>query len=175
MADHERDSCPHRPFTCPHCGHEGTYETITEKHWPKCDKYPLRCPNGCSDVSIERRQLKRHLSSDCPEEEVDCEFLHAGCRARMKRCKLSNHMDENVQQHLHSLAKYTFQLHTHASASLAHSWRWYFRTLDGIENLTESGLVLHSTRVWAGIKCASESTQTDSSLTRAPTSEWLCT
>lgn len=126
MAGHERDHCFKRPFTCLYCSHEGTYETVTEKHWPKCQKYPLLCPNRCSDGSIERRRLKRHLNQDCPEEEIKCEFSHAGCQARMKRCRLSHHMDESVQQHLRSLAQYTLQLHTHASAYLAHSWEITF-------------------------------------------------
>ena len=135
MESHESNDCPKRPFSCPHCGFSSTYEAVTREHWPECDKFPLLCPNQCTDGSIERRSLKRHLSRECPEQEVDCEFSYTGCRARVKRRRLNEHMEESMQEHLRSLAKYTMQLHTHASSALSQSreitfrdFRWHRRS-----------------------------------------------
>ncbi|CAI8020339.1 TNF receptor-associated factor 4 [Geodia barretti] len=127
MGSHESNDCPKRPFSCPHCGYTSTYETVTREHWPMCGKFPLVCPNECTDGSIERRSLKRHLSQECPEQEVDCEFSYTGCTARVKRRRLTEHIKENIQDHLRSLAKYTMQLHTHASGTLSQSWEITFR------------------------------------------------
>ena len=135
MGTHEANDCPKRTFSCPHCGFTSTYETVTREHWPTCQMLPLPCPNECRDGSIERRSLKRHLSQDCPEQEIDCEFSYTGCTFRVKRSRLTEHMEENIQKHLRSLAKYTMQLHTHATSTLSRSreitfrnFRWHKRS-----------------------------------------------
>ena len=127
MEHHKSNECPNRPFSCPHCGHKGTHDTVTQEHWPKCEKFPMQCPNSCTSTSIERRQLKRHLREDCPQEEVDCDFSYAGCSIRVKRCRLAQHLDQDTQQHLLSLAKYTMQLHLHTHSALSQSREIVFR------------------------------------------------
>lgn len=118
LQSHMSNDCLKRPFSCPHCQCMGKYESITRDHWTKCNKFPLQCPNECSSDTIQRYLLKRHLSEDCPLQEVECEFDYVGCKSRVKRCKLNEHMDENQQFHLRSLAKYTQQLNTHVSNTL---------------------------------------------------------
>ena len=119
LQEHQSNHCLKRPFTCSHCGSKGSYQSITNDHWHKCKKFPLNCPNQCSSSTIQRSLLKRHLSRDCLQQEMECEFGYAGCTARVKRCKLDEHLDENLKQHLRFLAKYTQQLHTHTSSSLS--------------------------------------------------------
>ena len=127
LENHKTSECLKRPFSCPHCTYAGTYESITGEHWSVCKKLPIQCPNECSSNTIERRVLKRHLNTDCPQQEVECEFSYSGCTSRVKRCKLTEHNNENLQQHLLSLAKYTHQLHMHTSSSLSQSREIVFR------------------------------------------------
>ena len=122
LENHKIRNCLKRPFSCPHCGCTDTYTRITEDHWPECEKFPLQCPNECSSDSIQRQSLKRHLNEDCLQQEIACEFSYSGCNSRVKRFKMNEHMDESVQYHLRSLAKYTLQLHAHIVDSLSSSW-----------------------------------------------------
>ena len=130
MEDHKAQDCLKRPFSCPHCNYNGTYDTINRDHWPKCKKFPLQCPNTCGSGVIQRRLLKRHLSQDCPLQEVECEFSYAGCSSRVKRCKLNEHMEDNIQYHLQSLAKCTLQLHVHACNYLSSSREIVFQNFE---------------------------------------------
>ena len=128
MEHHKSNECPNRPFSCPHCGYVATFETVTQDHWPECESFPLQCPNSCSSDNIQRRSLKRHLREYCPEEEVDCELSYAGCNTRVKRCRLTQHMEQGTLEHLSSLAKYTLQLHLHTSSTLYQSREIVFQS-----------------------------------------------
>ena len=91
LEDHKTTNCEKRLFTCEHCDYEATYEKVVNDHWPKCQLYPEVCPNLCSN---ERRFLKRSL------QEVECEFFHAGCRAKMKCKALEEHLEAKKDEHL---------------------------------------------------------------------------
>ena len=119
LESHKTSDCIKRPFLCPYCSYLGTFQGVTIEHWNECKKLPVHCPNECNSSPIERRLLKRHINTDCSQQEIECELNYVGCNSRVKRCKLSEHMDENIQQHLQSLAKYTHQLHTHTSSYLS--------------------------------------------------------
>ena len=110
LEKHKSSECVKRPYSCKYCSHKDTYEIITKDHWPKCQKYPEKCPNRCSEVEIERRFLKSHLE-DCPLQEVECEFSYAGCTTKTERRKMKEHMDSNTKQHLDTLASFTKSLH----------------------------------------------------------------
>ena len=67
-------------------------------HPNKCAKYPLVCPNKCSGQTYPRDQLHAHLAS-CPEQEVDCTFSEMGCKEKVKRQDLQEHLNTNLLQH----------------------------------------------------------------------------
>ena len=127
LEDHKKNNCSKRPFSCSYCACAGTYDTITGDHWPECKKFPLQCPNQCSSTNIQRQLLKRHLSEDCPQQEIECEFSYAGCTSHVKRCKLNEHIEEEIEHHLRSLARYTQKLHMHTTSflSLSHDIHFY--------------------------------------------------
>ena len=100
LEDHKTTNCEKRLFTCEHCDYEATYEKVVNDHWPKCQRYPEVCPNLCSNEVIERRFLKRHLDEKCTLQEVECEFFHAGCRAKIKRQALEEHLEAKKDKHL---------------------------------------------------------------------------
>ena len=99
LASHLSYYCPKRAFTCQHCNFKATYEVVSNDHWPQCSFYPVPCPNACGIQAIERGDLEAHLQQ-CPLEEVECTFLHAGCNTKLQRQDMEKHMEENTQKHL---------------------------------------------------------------------------
>ena len=105
LQEHKLNECQKRPFTCEHCDYESTYKGITVYHWPKCQRYPVTCPNKCSEGAIERRFLQRHLKEECPLQEIECEFSYAGCEVKGNRAEMKEHLDSNKDEHLCQLGK----------------------------------------------------------------------
>ena len=100
LTTHLTDSCPKREFICRHCNFKATYEVVSNDHWPQCSFYPVPCPNACGIQAIERGDLDAHLLQ-CPLEEVECTFLHAGCNnTKLPRQDMEKHMEESTQKHL---------------------------------------------------------------------------
>ena len=106
LEEHKSSECVKRPFTCKYCEYEATYELVTNEHWLKCQKYPEKCPNECSEDNIERQFLQHHLDEECPLQEVECKFTYAGCPVKMKRRKIQKHMDESRDEHLENVGNY---------------------------------------------------------------------
>ena len=98
LKHHVNNICQYRQFKCEHCGYQSTYLVITTEHYDQCSKYPLYCPNNCSTLTYPRDQLDLHLGL-CPEQIVDCAFSEMGCRERMKRRLLQQHLESNMLQH----------------------------------------------------------------------------
>ena len=105
LATHIAESCPMRDFTCQYCGFKSTYEEVCNKHWPECAKYPLPCPNKCGIAKVQRGSLEQHLN-ECPLQQVECEFCHAGCKEKIQRKDLQGHMEKNLQKHLSLLSAF---------------------------------------------------------------------
>ena len=108
--DYHIEDCPQRPYTCKHCGHKDTYKSVTEGHWPRCEKYPLLCPNKCRERAIERQHLQEHVEEACPLQVIQCEYAYAGCKAELKRQLMAAHLDENVKRHLSMVSEVSKQV-----------------------------------------------------------------
>ena len=104
LEEHKAITCPNRPFTCQYCGHKATYVTVTNKHWPICKQYPLKCPNKCGEKAIERQHLPKHLEETCPLQVIKCEFSYAGCEVECPRQHMQTHLEENVKIHLNEVS-----------------------------------------------------------------------
>ena len=98
LTDHVVNHCKYREVQCMYCGLTSTYKEITTSHTDSCTKYPMLCRNGCSTQTYPRDQLDTHLGS-CPEQEVDCSFNEMGCKEKMKRRFLQEHLETNLLQH----------------------------------------------------------------------------
>ena len=90
--------CPKQPWSCTHCGHRCLKEGERD-HTEQCDQLPVQCPNGCEVGSIPRAQLLVHRSV-CLSEEVSCEYAALGCRERLQRRHLQQHMEEGEGGHI---------------------------------------------------------------------------
>ena len=98
LLNHIENLCKYRQVQCMYCGYASTYQKVAILHPNKCTKYPLVCPNKCSGQTYPRDQLHTHLAS-CPEEEVDCTFSEMGCKEKVKRQDLQEHLTTNLLQH----------------------------------------------------------------------------
>ena len=96
---HLERQCPLRKIQCQYCDYEGTYQTITSKHYGECPHYPLPCPNKCGTTGIQRADMDNHRSR-CELEPVECPFCEAGCKVNVARKKFDSHMSGNQQNHL---------------------------------------------------------------------------
>ena len=102
LDQHLKTKCLKRAYECPHCGEKGTFTSITEDHDQVCEKKKVACPNkgsGCS-LSMERRKMKEHVSSDCKYTEVACVYESLGCGVRMLRKEREKHEKKDREKHL---------------------------------------------------------------------------
>ena len=104
LTRHRSKECSKRPFTCKYCDYLSTHDKIVNDHWQKCQRYPLVCPNNCSTTKLQRRFFQRHLKEECPLQEIECEFSHAGCQVKIARKYLKKHLEECKNEHLEIMA-----------------------------------------------------------------------
>ena len=91
--------CPLREAICEFCKISSTYEDINGYHKKKCPMLPLDCPNECGEKEIPRKDVSSHRQI-CPREKVPCQYEPFGCKEKMLRKDLSQHMKDSVEQHL---------------------------------------------------------------------------
>ena len=101
LQTHLQEKCYYRPYECEHCGHKDTYRDITRYrgHYSECPEHPLACPNRCGVTGIRRRAMPDHHSS-CPLEPLNCPFKDAGCKRKIARKDMEDHMTANQQNHM---------------------------------------------------------------------------
>lgn len=106
LKDHMNNDCQKRPFKCNYCNEEGSYNYVVNSHLPICDKFPTKCPKGCGEL-LCRNEIKNHLATKCPLQDVTCEFGYAGCNTQdLCRKDTKRHLEDNAQAHLSFLATY---------------------------------------------------------------------
>ena len=93
LADHQKNECLYRQYTCQHCGYIDTNDAIAgsgeirnegskirrgRNHYSECTQYLLKCANNCGAENIKRKDMKIHRET-CPLEPLDCPFQQVGC------------------------------------------------------------------------------------------------
>ena len=113
ITDHEKTLCSKRPFQCQYCNqYKSTYEVVKTVHWPKCLQFPIYCPNGCTNHSIPRKDVLRHLRSECPVrrrvtelsaivEQVQSQLREKDAEIEVLRLKVSMNPPIETHAHLH--------------------------------------------------------------------------
>ena len=92
LKGHKSGECPNRPYTCCYCKLEITYGEM-QRHFRVCTSCPVQCPNKCSVMAFERKNLEQHLEVECPMQESECKFSFAGCSAKLKRKAMQEHYE----------------------------------------------------------------------------------
>ena len=91
---HKKDHCELRMHQCPYClWYEDTYKKVTSEHFKKCYDVPLDCPNNCGKKGTRRRDMSSHLCA-CPEEVVPCRYQSLGCKVRLPRKHMEDHLKD---------------------------------------------------------------------------------
>ena len=92
----ERD-CPNRDYECQHCGEMGTFTNISLVHDKICEKKIVPCPNADCTETMPRKDIEKHLSTECT---VACKYANIGCRKISKREKMAVHEELDDKIHL---------------------------------------------------------------------------
>ena len=96
---HEKDHCELRLYQCPYCPispillYKDTYKKVTSEHFKECAYFPLDCPNNCGKKGIERWTMSSHLCA-CPEEVVPCRYQSLGCKVKLPRKHMEDHLKD---------------------------------------------------------------------------------
>ncbi|CAJ1049231.1 TNF receptor-associated factor 6 [Xyrichtys novacula] len=100
---HTTVECQRRSVTCPDCVASFYYED-TELHEQQCPFANVRC-QYC-EMDLIRDQMESHCDTDCPKAPIACNFSIFGCKERMQRHNLAQHMQEFTQMHMHFMADF---------------------------------------------------------------------
>ena len=90
---HKKDHCELRRYKCPHCWHWNTYKKVTSEHFKECVGFPLDRPNNCGEKGIRRKDTSSHLCA-CPEEVVPCRYQSLGCKVKLPRKQMKDHLKD---------------------------------------------------------------------------------
>jgi len=102
MEKHLKMYCLMREEACKYCGKILIFKDMKEHHLKDCPKYIVSCPQRCFERNLERCKVEEHLKT-CQNSVVDCRFKPYGCRVKVKRKAVRNHMYDDVAGHLDHL------------------------------------------------------------------------
>ncbi|CAN9506646.1 unnamed protein product [Ophioblennius macclurei] len=97
LEEHETSECQRRPMSCPDCVASFVFEE-NELHKQQCPFATVTC-QYC-ELDLIRDQMKSHCDTDCPKAPIACNFSIFGCKERMQRHNLAQHMQEFTQMHM---------------------------------------------------------------------------
>ncbi|XP_061526238.1 TNF receptor-associated factor 6 isoform X2 [Phycodurus eques] len=103
LEEHKTIECRRRPMSCPDCVASFVYEE-KELHEQQCPFATIMC-QYCELVLI-RDQMDSHCDTDCPKAPIACTFSTFGCKERMQRHNLAQHMQEFTQMHMRYMAEF---------------------------------------------------------------------
>ncbi|KAK7912524.1 hypothetical protein WMY93_012735 [Mugilogobius chulae] len=103
VEQHAADECLRRPVSCPDCVAYYIYEE-KEVHEQQCPFASVMC-QYC-EMDLLRDQMDSHCDIDCPKAPIACNFSIFGCKERMLRHDLAQHMQEFTQMHMRYMAEF---------------------------------------------------------------------
>ncbi|XP_026017124.1 TNF receptor-associated factor 6 [Astatotilapia calliptera] len=103
LEEHITVQCQKRPMSCPDCVACFLYEE-RELHQQQCPFASVKC-QYC-ELELVRDQMESHCDTDCPKAPIACNFSIFGCKERMQRHNLAQHMQEFTQMHMRYMAEF---------------------------------------------------------------------
>ncbi|XP_019955056.1 TNF receptor-associated factor 6 [Paralichthys olivaceus] len=103
LEEHTTVECQRRPVSCPDCVACFVYEE-SELHEQQCPFANVKC-QYC-EMDLIRDQIESHCDTDCPKAPIACNFSTFGCKERMQRHNLAQHMQEFTQMHMWYMAEF---------------------------------------------------------------------
>ncbi|XP_029000179.1 TNF receptor-associated factor 6 isoform X2 [Betta splendens] len=102
LEPHTTVECQRRPVLCPDCAENFVYEE-RELHEQQCPFAIIKCLY--CEIELSRDQMEGHCDADCPKAPIACNFSYFGCKERMQRHNLAQHMQEFTQMHMRYMAE----------------------------------------------------------------------
>lgn len=102
LDEHKTQHCLQRLMTCPDCAGSFVYAD-KQIHEQMCPFASTVC--GYCGMEFIRDQLAVHCDTDCLKAPVACTFSTFGCREKMLRNELAQHMQEFTQMHMRYMAE----------------------------------------------------------------------
>ncbi|XP_037343277.2 TNF receptor-associated factor 6 [Pungitius pungitius] len=103
LEEHQTAECQKRPLSCPDCLAGFCYDE-SELHQQRCPFANVKCLY--CEMDLIRDQIESHCNTDCPKAPIACNFSPFGCKERMQRHNLAQHMQEFTQMHMRFLAEF---------------------------------------------------------------------
>ncbi|XP_029954131.1 TNF receptor-associated factor 6 [Salarias fasciatus] len=103
LEEHTTLECQRRPMKCPDCVAHFVYEE-KELHEQQCPFACVKC-QYC-ELDLTRDQMESHCDTDCPKAPIACNFSIFGCKERMQRHNLAQHMQEFTQMHMLNMVEF---------------------------------------------------------------------
>ena len=103
--------CPHKKKGCEWTGelrevnNHLNKQPTTDNLLKGCQYQEILC-EVCQSHQCERQHMENHVSNDCPEREIECEYHSVGCVFKGPQLELGQHMSESINIHLSLLAKF---------------------------------------------------------------------
>ncbi|CAK6967030.1 TNF receptor-associated factor 6 [Scomber scombrus] len=103
LEEHKTNECLRRPVSCSDCVACFVFEE-RELHELQCPFANVKC-QYC-EMDLIRDQIGPHCDTDCPKAPIACNFSTFGCKERMQRHNLAQHMQEFTQMHMRYMAEF---------------------------------------------------------------------
>ena len=101
LPHHLEIDCPNRDYKCQHCGKEGTFTNISLVHDKICGKKILPCPNADCTETMPRKEIEKHLNTECEYAVIACKYVNIGCCKESKRKEMAAHeLDDKIHLHM---------------------------------------------------------------------------
>jgi hypothetical protein len=93
--------CEFEAIQCPYCSDLSESKDALEGHFKVCKKFVVLCFQNCG-IKVLREELETHITSNCINTLVECQFYPMGCVDKFPRKNIDEHMETNKGSHLTS-------------------------------------------------------------------------
>ncbi|XP_033111167.1 TNF receptor-associated factor 6-like [Anneissia japonica] len=120
IEEHLAKACPKRRLACEFCEAMVQLNRM-ESHLDVCPKVKVEC-QYCGEQLVQE-QVKSHIDMYCPKVEAPCVFTLMGCKEKMVREKLQEHLNQSLHKHMSMLANNLMQLQFSTAHTITHQYR----------------------------------------------------
>ena len=97
MEQHLLSNCVLREIKCELCG-SLFHEKQMNEHFTSCTEFLVKCQ--LCNLEIKRGSLESHSKEKCENAPISCEYSLYGCKVKVVRNEMTQHLNENKISHL---------------------------------------------------------------------------
>ncbi|KAJ7353888.1 hypothetical protein OS493_031595 [Desmophyllum pertusum] len=118
LDSHVTNECPKRRVECHYCRTSFVWYK-RQDHFDVCEKYPMTCLQRCGENKIPREKMNDHIEQSCPHTKVECTFALIGCKEKVQRRTISDHVKRSTESHLKLACERLQELQVSSALSVA--------------------------------------------------------